>query len=46
MTTNYKVIELFCVIDEFYIFFDAENVGEIVSWRGKGQSEEMPSLDV
>lgn len=30
MTTNCKVIELFCVIDEFYNFFDAENllVGE------------------
>ena len=27
MTTNYKVTELFCIIDEFCKHFDAENAG-------------------
>ena len=27
MTTDYKVTELFCVIDEFCKHFDAENAG-------------------
>ena len=27
MTTNYKVTELFCIIDEFCKYFDAENAG-------------------
>ena len=25
MTTDYKVTELFCIIDEFFKHFDAEN---------------------
>ena len=27
MTTDYKVTELFCIIDEFCKHFDAENAG-------------------
>ena len=32
MTAEYKIIELFCIIDEFYKHFDAENAGKM---RGK-----------
>ena len=30
MTTDYKVTELFCVIDEFCKHFDAENAGKLL----------------
>ena len=30
MTTDYKVTELFCIIDEFCKHFDAENAGNIL----------------
>ena len=30
MTTDYKVTELFCVIDEFCKHFDAENAGNLL----------------
>lgn len=30
MTTNYKVTELFCVIDEFRKHFEAENAGKLL----------------
>ena len=30
MTTDYKVTELFCIIDEFYKHFDAENAGNLL----------------
>ena len=30
MTTNYKVTELFCIIDEFCKHFDAENAGNLL----------------
>ncbi len=30
MTTDYKVTELFCIIDEFCKHFDAENVGNLL----------------
>ena len=29
MTTDYKVTEMFCVIDEFCKYFEAENVGKV-----------------
>ena len=29
MTTDYKVIELFCIIDEFCKHFEAENAGNL-----------------
>ena len=29
MTTDYKVTELFCIIDEFCKHFDAENAGNL-----------------
>ena len=31
MTTDYKVTELFCIIDEFCKHFDAENAGNLGS---------------
>ena len=30
MTTDYKVTELFCIIDEFCKHFDAENAGNLL----------------
>ena len=30
MTTDYKVTELFCIIDEFCKYFDAENAGNLL----------------
>ena len=30
MTTDYKVTELFCIIDEFCKHFDAENAGKLL----------------
>ena len=30
MTTDYKVTELFCIIDEFCKHFDAENAGNFI----------------
>ena len=30
MTTDYKVTELFCIIDEFCKHFDAENAGYLL----------------
>ena len=30
MTAEYKIIELFCIIDEFYKHFDAENAGKVL----------------
>ena len=30
MTAEYKIIELFCIIDEFYKHFDAENAGKLL----------------
>ena len=30
MTTDYKVIELFCIIDEFCKHFEAENAGNLL----------------
>ena len=30
MTTDYKVTELFCIIDEFCKHFDAENAGNVL----------------
>ncbi len=33
MTTDYKVTELFCVIDEFCKHFEAENAGGRFNWQ-------------
>ena len=30
MTTDYKITELFCIIDEFCKHFDAENAGNLL----------------
>ncbi len=30
MTTDYKVTELFCIIDEFCKHFEAENAGNLL----------------
>lgn len=30
MTTDYKITEVFCIIDEFYKHFDAENAGNLL----------------
>lgn len=30
MTTDYKVTELFCIIDEFCKYFEAENAGNLL----------------
>ena len=30
MTTSYKVIKLFCIIDEFCKHFNAENAGNLL----------------
>ena len=30
MTTDYKVTELFCIIDEFCKHFDSENAGNLL----------------
>lgn len=35
MTTDYKVTELFCIIDEFCKHFDAENAGNLLEDRVK-----------
>ena len=35
MTTDYKVTELFCVIDEFCKHFDAENKGNIIEDKSR-----------
>lgn len=43
MTTNYKVIELFCVIDEFYKYFDAENMGKLLVGEEKGNRRRRPA---
>ena len=45
MTTDYKVTELFCIIDEFCKHFDAENAGNLLEdnsgvkrrWRQAGK---------
>ena len=37
MTIDYKVTELFCIIDEFGKYFDAENAGSHYS-KGKPTS--------
>ena len=34
ITTDYKVTELFCVIDEFCKHFDAENAGNLLEDAG------------
>ncbi|SUB86322.1 Uncharacterised protein [Prevotella disiens] len=31
MTADYKVTELFCIIDEFCKHFDAENAGNLLT---------------
>ena len=33
MTTDYKVTELFCIIDEFCKYFEAENAGNLLEER-------------
>ena len=37
MTTDYKVTELFCIIDEFYKVFDAENAGKLLLGEDGGK---------
>ena len=37
MTTDYKVIELFCIIDEFCKHFDAENAGILPFYKIGGK---------
>ena len=39
MTTDYKVTELFCIIDEFCKYFDAENAGNLLETIVKGSVE-------
>ena len=37
MTTDYKVTELFCIIDEFCKYFDAENAGNLLEDNSEGK---------
>ena len=49
MTTDYKVTELFCIIDEFCKHFDAENAGNLLednsgTKRRRRQAQKAPDL--